>query len=86
MAGKIKHAYEMAECDEEKIYSTLGDNLYRIRCEKKLSIRLLSLTADVGERYLYSIQSGTAEKVSLTVLVKIAKALRVELSELLEGI
>ncbi|MDE6232288.1 MAG: helix-turn-helix domain-containing protein [Lachnospiraceae bacterium] len=85
MAGKIKYAYQMVECDEKKIYSIIAENLYRIRCEKKISIRLLSLTADVNERHLYSIQNGMA-RASLPVLIRIAKALRVELSELLEGI
>lgn len=85
MAEKIKYAYQMVECDEEKIHKTIADNLYRLRMEKKISIRLLSLVADVNERHLYNIQAGTTG-VSLTALIRISKALGVAPAELLEGI
>lgn len=84
MAGMQKYPYEQVNIDEKKIVNTIGDNIYRLRMKKGLSIRLLALNAGLDERQLYRIENSE-QKASILSVIKIAKALNIGLDELIKG-
>ncbi len=88
MAGIKKYAPFIQmneELDEEAVYHKIAQNINRIRVEKGISIRVLSLMVDINERTLYRIESGMT-RASIAVVYKIATALRVSINDILEDI
>ena len=71
--------------DEEAMYRKIAQNINRIRVEKGISIRVLSLMVDINERTLYRTESGMT-RASIAVVYKIATALRVSINDILEDI
>jgi transcriptional regulator with XRE-family HTH domain len=67
---------------KENINETFGDKVREKRKSLKLSQEKLANKADIDRTYLPDIEKGT-RNVSLTVANKIAKALGVQLKELL---
>lgn len=68
---------------DKKILIKFGDNVRKIRKEKNLSQEQLSFKADLHRTYIGMIER--AEKnVTLINIEKIAKALEVEITELLK--
>jgi transcriptional regulator with XRE-family HTH domain len=68
---------------DNKILTKFGDNVRRIRKEKNLSQEQLSFKADLHRTYIGMIER--AEKnVTLINIEKIAKALEVDIIELLK--
>lgn len=82
MAGMRKYPYQQVDVDENKTIYNIGINIYRLRMEKGLSIRLLALQAGVQERYLYKVENGEL-RVGIITIIRIAKALNVSVSELI---
>lgn len=72
-------SYSISDND---IYYQIAKNIYIIRVRNGLSIRTLSMMADVSERYLSYIESGH-KHASIPTLVRIAHALNVSFEELL---
>lgn len=81
MENKILYSDSYNISDNE-IYYQIAKNIYILRVEKGLSIRNLSLMADVSERYLSYIESGH-KHASIPTIVRIAHALNVSFEELL---
>lgn len=81
MGNKILYSDSYNISDNE-IYYQIAKNIYILRVEKGLSIRNLSLMADVSERYLSYIESGH-KHASIPTIVRIAYALNVSFEELL---
>lgn len=81
MGNKILYSDSYNISDNE-IYYQIAKNIYILRVEKGLSIRNLSLMADVSERYLSYIESGH-KHASIPTIVRIAHALNVSFEELL---
>lgn len=81
MAGMRKYPYEQVDVDENKIINTIGENIYRLRTEKGLSIRLLALQAGLDERQLYRIENSE-QRVGILSIIKIAKALNVSVDRI----
>ncbi len=67
------------------IKQRFGKKLKRIRLEKGLSQEALALSADIDRTYVPSIEKGK-RNISITILEKLAKALGVTISQLLEKI
>lgn len=88
MAGMKKYAPFIQmneELDEEAMYRKIAQNINRIRVEKGISIRVLSLMANVSEQTLYRIESGM-RRATIPVVYKIATALKVSINDILEDI
>lgn len=88
MAGMKKYAPFIQmneELDEEAMYRKIAQNINRIRVEKGISIRVLSLMVDVSELTLYRIEAGTTQ-ASIAIIYKIATALKVSINDILEDI
>lgn len=62
------------------IKKKFGNNLKRLRLEKKISQESLALSADLDRTYIPSIEKGE-RNVSITVVEKLANALNVGISE-----
>jgi transcriptional regulator with XRE-family HTH domain len=65
------------------IKKKFGEKVKSLRTEKGWSQEKLALTADLDRTYIPSIEAGK-RNVSITVIEKIAKALNVEIIELLK--
>ncbi len=66
-------------------YQRLGERLYAEREKRKLSQEQLGLISDVDRSYIARIEKGGANP-TLRVLNKLAKALKIRLSQLLKGV
>lgn len=65
---------------EDKILKEFGQNLQKLRKERKLSIRKFSYEADISVSYVQKLEAGESNP-SYTTLLKLAEALGVELNE-----
>lgn len=65
------------------IKKSFGKKLKKIRLEQGLSQEALALSAELDRTYIPSIEKGE-RNVSITVLEKLAKALGISISELLD--
>lgn len=63
--------------------TVLGDNLKRLRTEKRLSQVALSRQAEVSQAYLSELESGQGKRPSGQVLMRLADVLGVTIAELL---
>ncbi len=63
----------------------LGQNISTIRKKKKVSQLELAAMAEVSKSYVCDLEHGR-RNVSVALIIKIASALRVKPSELLEGV
>jgi transcriptional regulator with XRE-family HTH domain len=66
-----------------KIKEKFGKQVKKLRLEKGLSQEALALLADLDRTYLPSIEKGE-RNVSITVIEKIANALKVKISILFD--
>jgi transcriptional regulator with XRE-family HTH domain len=62
------------------IKKKFGENLKRLRLEKRISQESLALSANLDRTYIPSIEKGE-RNVSITVVEKLANALNVNISE-----
>ncbi len=69
--------------DDNEVYTQIAKKIYIHRIKKGLSVRELALMSDVSERYLNYIEAG-AKHTTLPTLLRIAKALDIDISTLLE--
>lgn len=67
------------------IKKNFGKRLKKLRLESGLSQEALALSAELDRTYIPSIEKGE-RNVSLSVLEKLAKALGLSVSELLENL
>lgn len=67
------------------IEKQLGMRIRFLRKQKKMSIEDLALEAEINKNYLSDLERGTRNPTVL-ILNKLAKALRISLSELVRGI
>lgn len=67
------------------IEKQLGMRIRFLRKQKKMSIEDLALEAEINKNYLSDLERGTRNPTIL-ILNKLAKALRISLSELVRGI
>ena len=67
------------------IYQRLGERLLSEREKKRLSQEQLGLISDVDRTYIARIENGRVNP-SMRILHKIARALRIKLSQLLKGV
>jgi transcriptional regulator with XRE-family HTH domain len=65
------------------IKKKVGANIKKIRLDRKISQENLAYSAEIDRTYLPSIEKGE-RNISITVLEKIAKALEVNIIELLK--
>ncbi len=66
-----------------KELSIIGRNIFKLRTAKKLSQEDLCEMADIDRSYLSEIENGH-KNFSISILLKIARALNVSTSEILE--
>lgn len=66
-----------------EIKEKFGKQVKKLRLEKGLSQEALALLADLDRTYIPSIEKGE-RNVSITVIVKIANALKVKISILFD--
>lgn len=67
------------------VYQRLGKAILIRRKKKELSQEELAILSQIDRTYVGRLEQGTANP-SFKIIVKIAKALRVKLSELLKGV
>ena len=67
------------------INKQLGARIRYLRQQKNLSIEELALEAEINRNYLGDLERGTRNP-TMVVLVKIARALGIDLAVLFEGI
>jgi len=67
----------------EKVLKKFGKNLEKLRTEKKLSLRKLADIADVDFSQIHRIEKGESNP-SLTMILALAEALKLQPSELLD--
>ncbi|MBU6426566.1 MAG: helix-turn-helix transcriptional regulator [Rhodospirillales bacterium] len=72
----------MIPIDEAEILSGLGKRVKLLRARRGMTRRVLAEEADVSERHLANLESGTGN-VSILVLAQVAQALDCALAELL---
>jgi len=72
----------MSATRDEKILAEFGKNLQKIRTKKNISLRKLESIAEVDHSEIHRIEKGMRNP-SLTVVLALAKALEVELTELI---
>ena len=72
----------MIPIDEAEILSGLGKRVKLLRARRGMTRRVLAGEADVSERHLANLESGTGN-VSILVLAQVAQALDCALAELL---
>ncbi|MBQ3584511.1 MAG: helix-turn-helix transcriptional regulator [Lachnospiraceae bacterium] len=82
MNGIRKFPYQQIDVNEKRLISQIGDNIYYFRKKKKMSVRMLALTAGVEERYLYRIENGE-HCASIATIYRIAKALEMDINDLI---
>jgi transcriptional regulator with XRE-family HTH domain len=61
-----------------------AEKLTKILCEKNITITALSKMANLSNGYICDLKNGEAINPSLDTITKIAKALNVKASELLD--
>lgn len=69
--------------DSANYYEKLGETIIKIRKKKGFSQDELALLSDVDRSYLAEVEEGKANP-SIKFLYKIARALKVRISELLK--
>jgi len=67
------------------IYQRLGEKIFARRKKKGLSQEDLSILSDVDRTYIGRVEQGKANP-SFRTLVKLSRALKIKLSELLRGV
>jgi len=67
------------------IYQRLGGRIFMRRKKKGLSQEDLSILSDVDRTYIGRVEQGKANP-SFRILVKISRALKMRLSQLLKGV
>jgi XRE family aerobic/anaerobic benzoate catabolism transcriptional regulator len=72
----------MTPTDETELLSGLGRRVKLLRARRGMTRRVLAGEADVSERHLANLESGTGN-VSILVLAQVAQALNCPLAELL---
>ena len=72
----------MSATRDEKILIEFGKNLQKIRTKRNISLRKLEVIAEVDHSEIHRIEKGLRNP-SLTVVLALAKALDVEVSELI---
>ena len=74
----------MLEPNTEKIYRTIGRNIYKFRVLKQLSQARLAEKSDVSAAYISQIECSRLHKgITCTAVIKIAEALQVSTCVLL---
>lgn len=72
----------MSATRDEKILKEFGKNLKNARNKKKLSLRKLEALSDVDYSEIHRLEKGQRNP-SLTVVIALAKALELELEEII---
>jgi transcriptional regulator with XRE-family HTH domain len=72
----------MSATRNEHILKEFGKNLRKIRTKRKISLRKLEALADVDHSEIHRLEKGMRNP-SLTVIIALAKALEVQLDELI---
>ncbi|MDA7803898.1 helix-turn-helix domain-containing protein [Crocinitomix sp.] len=67
------------------IQRQIGNNIKRLRVEKKISQEKLAELSDLDRTYIQSIEKGE-RNISVEVLLKLSVALRVEVTEILKDL
>ncbi|AWZ48428.1 XRE family transcriptional regulator [Clostridiaceae bacterium 14S0207] len=62
---------------------TIGDNMRRIAEEKNMTIYQVMKKSKVSMGYIYDLANNKQNNPSITILLKIAKALDVSIEELI---
>ncbi len=73
----------MSSTRDETVLIAFGKNLQRIREEKDVSLRVLETLAEVDHSEIHRIEKGKRNP-SLTVLLAIAKGLKIDPKDLLD--
>lgn len=73
----------LANFADMNIKEKFGKQVKKFRLEKELSQEALALLADLDRTYIPSIEKGE-RNVSITVIEKIAKALKIKISVLFD--
>lgn len=76
---------KLTKNDEINFYKKVGENIVRVRKNKKISQFRLALDAHVDRSYLAEVEEGKANP-SVKFLYKVSRGLRVKISELVKGI
>jgi len=63
---------------------TIGDKIRLLRKEKKISIRMLSELTGLSKSTLSDIENNKSKKPTVDTISRVAKALEIPISELLE--
>ncbi len=64
---------------------TLGTMIRRLRQDKGLTQQILAARAKVTQGYIAQLEAGTRQRLSLEVADRLARALGVEVADLLRG-
>lgn len=67
------------------IYEQLGRRIAYLRKKKKMSQLTLALEADINKNYISDLERGRRNP-TLMILARICRALKIDLSTLLQGI
>jgi XRE family transcriptional regulator, aerobic/anaerobic benzoate catabolism transcriptional regulator len=79
----LKSVAAVAPIEEANFLRQLGRRVRELREERGLTRRALALQTDVSERYLGQLETGEGN-ISIMLLRRVAMALQVQISELLE--
>ncbi len=66
-------------------YTKVGENIVKIRKQKRMSQHQLALDSHVDRSYLAEVEEGKANP-TMKFLYKISRVLKVKISELLKGV
>lgn len=69
--------------DKQKIALQLGERLKKLRTERNLSLMDLALLAEIEKKQIWRIENAKGD-VKLSTLYIIAKALKVDVTDLLK--
>jgi transcriptional regulator with XRE-family HTH domain len=72
----------MAKKDYPELQKQFGENLQKLRLEKKLSLRAMAMNCDLDDSNISKIEKGKFN-VQLSTIIELAKGLGVEPRELL---
>ena len=73
----------MARKDHSLIQKNFGENLQKIRNNKKLSLRDLAAKCDVDDSKISKIENGKFN-IALSTIVELAKGLEIDVKELMD--
>lgn len=73
----------MSATRDEATLIAFGNNLQRIRESKEISLRKLEILADVDHSEIHRIEKGKRNP-SLTVILALAKGLKIDAKDLLD--